>query len=89
MFLTSKSRTTAFALWLVAAAVAPTGASAITVDVAKKCNALLAKAFPPREAGNPAAGSAKGSGKQQRDYFSKCVAKGGNMDDDGADKSTK
>jgi hypothetical protein len=88
MFVTSKSKTTAFALWLVAAGVAPTSASAITLEVAKKCNALLAKAFPPREVGNPAAGSAKGSGQVQRDYFSKCVAKDGNMDD-GADKNAK
>ncbi len=89
MSVTSKSRTTGFAFLLVAAGLAPTGASAITVEVAKKCNALLAKAFPPREVGNPAAGSAKGSGQQQRDYFKKCVAKDGNMDDDGADKNAK
>jgi hypothetical protein len=88
MLVTSKSRTTGFAFLLVTAGLAPTDASAITVEVARKCNALLAKAFPPREAGNPAAGSAKGSGQSQRDYFSKCVAKGGNMDD-GADKNTK
>jgi hypothetical protein len=88
MFVPSKSRTTGFAFVLFAAALAPNGASAITLEVAKKCNALLAKAFPPREAGNPAAGSAKGSGVQQREYFSKCVANGGNMDD-GADKKAK
>jgi hypothetical protein len=54
-------------------------ASAISVEVAKKCNALTAKAFPPRVPGNPAAGSAKGSGKEMRDYFKKCVANGGEM----------
>jgi hypothetical protein len=43
--------------------------------VAKKCNALLAKAFPPRQPGNPAARSAKGSGLDQRNYFNN-----GNMD---------
>jgi len=32
------------------------------VEVAKKCDALTAKAFPPRAIGNPAAGSAKGTG---------------------------
>jgi hypothetical protein len=71
----------AYLLVLLAATIAlPTGASAISVDVAKKCNALLAKAFPPRQAGNPAAGSAKGSGLDQRTYFNKCVANNGNMD---------
>jgi hypothetical protein len=69
------------ALWSI-----PNNASAITVEVAKKCNALAAKAFPPREVGNPAAGSAKGSGQSQRDYFSKCVANGGNMDNDAQGK---
>jgi len=55
-------------------------ASAVTVEVAKKCNALMAKAYPLREPGNPAAGSAKGTGRSQRDYFSKCVANGGKME---------
>jgi hypothetical protein len=64
----------------------PNNASAITVEVAKKCNALTAKAFPPRELGNPAAGSAKGSGQSQREYFSKCVANGGSMDNDAQGK---
>jgi hypothetical protein len=56
-------------------------ASAITAQLAKKCQALTTKAFPPRVPGNPAAGSAKGTGQSQRDYFKKCVANGGNMDD--------
>jgi hypothetical protein len=58
-----------------------TGASAITADVAKKCETLTAKAFPPRQAGNPAAGSAKGSAQDQRAYFNKCVANGGKAED--------
>jgi hypothetical protein len=71
----------AYVLFLLAAPIAlPTGASAISVDVAKKCNAMLAKAFPPRQPGNPAAGSTKGSGLDQRNYFNKCVANNGNMD---------
>jgi hypothetical protein len=53
------------------------GASAITVEVAKKCDALVAAAFPPRVPGNPAAGSAKGSGLDEQTYFNKCVANGG------------
>ena len=64
---------------LVCIAVAP-NASAVTAEVAKKCSALTAKAFPPRVPGNPAAGSAKGTGQAERDYFNKCVANGGNMD---------
>src|SRR5271169_4625674 len=31
-------------------------------ELARKCDALTAKAFPPIEPGNPAAGSTKGSG---------------------------
>ena len=59
----------------------PDSASAITAELAKKCNALAAKQFPPREIGNPAAGSAKGSGRAQREYFNKCVANDGKVDD--------
>jgi hypothetical protein len=55
------------------------GAGAVGVEVAKKCDALTAKAFPPRVIGNPAAGSAKGTGADQRAYYNKCVANGGQM----------
>jgi hypothetical protein len=58
-----------------------TDAYAVTAEVAKTCNALLAKKFPPRVVGNPAAGSAQGTGKAQRDYFKKCVESGGKVDD--------
>jgi hypothetical protein len=88
MFVHSKLRVVAWLLSFAAAGFAPSGASAITVEVAKKCNGLLAKAFPPRVAGNPAAGSAKGSSQDERDYFKKCVANGGNMDGS-ADKNAK
>jgi hypothetical protein len=84
----SKSRSIAFALLLIGAAGAPTGASAVTVEVAKKCDVLTAKAFPPRVVGNPAAGSEKGTAQAQRDYFNKCVANGGNMDG-ATDKNAK
>ena len=57
-------------------------AHAIDVKVARACDALVAKAFPPLQPGNPASGSAKGGAKAQRDYFNKCVANGGKMDDD-------
>jgi hypothetical protein len=65
---------------LICIAVAP-NASAVTAEVAKKCNALTAKAFPPRVVGNPAAGSARGTGQSVRDYFNKCVANSGHMDE--------
>ena len=69
---------------LIGVAIVPlTGqALAISAEVAKKCNVLTAKAFPPRQAGNPAAGPV-GTGLSVRDYFNKCVANGGNMDDGG------
>jgi hypothetical protein len=57
-------------------------ASAVTVEVAKKCSALTAKEFPPRVIGNPAAGSAKGTPQEQQAYFKRCVASGGNIGDD-------
>lgn len=57
--------------------------SAVTAEVARKCSAFMAKQFPPREAGNPAAGSAKGTGRDQQAYFNKCVANGGKVDDSG------
>ena len=88
MLVQSKFGTIASLLLFAAAGFAPTGASAITVEVAKKCNVLLAKQFPPRVAGNPAAGSAKGSSQDERDYFKKCVANGGNMDGS-AEKNAK
>ncbi|MGY3499967.1 hypothetical protein ACVWYJ_000586 [Bradyrhizobium sp. USDA 4471] len=63
--------------------LAPIGipASAVTAEVARKCSALMAKQFPPREPGNPAAGSTKGSGRDQQALFNKCVANGGKVDD--------
>ena len=64
---------------------APEAAPAITAEVARACDAAVAKAFPPRQVGNPAAGSAKGSGKDQREYFQKCVANNGKVDDIPAD----
>jgi hypothetical protein len=72
------------ALLFVTAASMTSGALAITAELAKKCEALTAKAFPPRVIGNPAAGSAKGSGKDAQAYFSKCVKNGGKVDDGGS-----
>src|SRR6201982_1227754 len=47
-------------------------ASAVTAEVARKCAALTAKAFPPQVPGNSAAGVAKGTAQFKRGYFNKC-----------------
>jgi hypothetical protein len=49
-------------------------------ELARKCDALTAKAFPPIEPGNPAAGSTKGSGLEAQSYFRKCIANDGHVD---------
>jgi hypothetical protein len=59
-------------------------AAAVTVEVARQCQALTSAAYPPRELGNPAAGSAKGGGRDKYNYFKKCLANGGNVEDTGA-----
>jgi hypothetical protein len=66
---------------LICIAVASTtnNASAVSEEIARKCSALTAKAFPAREIGNPAAGSAKGTATEQRNYFRRCLAKQGNI----------
>jgi hypothetical protein len=84
VFANLKSSSALLVLFGIAVGSMTTSASAVTVEVAKKCDTLTAKAYPPREIGNPAAGSAKGSSQAERDYFSKCVANGGNVDDNGA-----
>ena len=59
--MSTKSGSAVVASILVALISMTNGASAITVEVAKKCNALMSKAYPPRVLGNPAAGSSKGN----------------------------
>jgi hypothetical protein len=76
-------RRKSLALLFVAAVSSTNGASAITAELAKKCQALTTQAFPPRVIGNPAAGSAKGSGRDSLAYFNKCVKNGGKVDDAG------
>ena len=65
----------------IAAAEMTDSASAVSVEVAKKCDALVAKAFPAREIGNPAAGSAKGTGAEEQAYYKRCVENQGKMPD--------
>ena len=66
-------------LMCVTVVSATSNASAVSAEVARKCAALTAKAYPPRVVGNPAAGSAKGSGLTQQEYFKRCVANGGDV----------
>jgi hypothetical protein len=54
-------------------------ASAISLELAKKCNALTAEAYPPRVIGNPAAGSIRVTGPEIRAYYNKCVVSGGEI----------
>ena len=70
----------ASAVIIMSGAIVP--AHAIDAQVARTCDALVARAFPPREPGNPASGSARGGAKDQRDYFNKCVANGGKSIED-------
>ncbi len=81
MFTNPKIGGVLVALVCIAVGCMTGSASAVTAQIANKCQALTAKAFPPRVPGNPAAGSAKGTGRSERDYFNKCVANGGKMDD--------
>ncbi|MGY3590809.1 hypothetical protein ACVIGB_009606 [Bradyrhizobium sp. USDA 4341] len=75
----------ASAMIIMSSAIVP--AHAIDAQVARACDALVARAFPPREPGNPASGSARGGARDQRDYFNTCVANGGKMGDDAPPKS--
>ena len=76
--------------FLVSGFVAQASAAwAVTAEVAKKCQSLMSAKFPPRVPGNPAAGSAMGSGAQRQDYFKKCVANGGQPPEDDQQKSAK
>ena len=59
--------------------LATPSASAVSVEVAKKCNVLTEKAYPLRVPGNPAAGHKHGTAKEFQDYFNKCVANDGNV----------
>ena len=89
MFASLKSCLTRIALVCIAIGLLSGNASAITVELAKKCNALTTLAFPPRVPGNPAAGSEKGSGRQMQDYFKKCVENQGKMPEPGKSEPSK
>lgn len=71
----------AFGVISLASTSIPDRASAVTAELARSCKALTTKQFPPREPGNPAAGSSKGSGRDQQAFFDKCIANNGKVDD--------
>ena len=83
MFINLKGGSALILLLCIALEPLRCDASTLTTEVAKKCSALTAKAYPPRQTGNPAAGIAKGSGQAAREYFRKCVANEGNTDGHG------
>lgn len=58
-------------------------AFAVSTEVAKKCQSLSAKAFPPRVPGNPAAGLMHGTGREAAEYFKKCAENGGKVEESG------
>jgi hypothetical protein len=89
MFASLKSCLSRLALVCIAIGLLSGSASAITVELARKCNAMVATAFPPRVPGNPAAGSEKGSGRQMQDYFKKCVENEGKMPEPGKSEPGK
>jgi hypothetical protein len=76
-----KFHATIFALTCVGFLTMTGNASAISAELARKCTALTAKAFPPRVVGNPASGSVKGGGREERAYYRKCVATEGKVDE--------
>lgn len=63
MLCKSNSAIIAVSLFALFDVLAPPSALAITAEVAKKCSALTAKAYPPRVVGNPAGGSKMGCPK--------------------------
>jgi len=71
----------ALALFVAGAVLLPaiSQAQPTSAEVARKCKVLRAKQFPPRQIGNPAAGSAHGSGEDKREFFRRCVENGGNI----------
>jgi hypothetical protein len=70
------------ALVCVAVASMTGSAWAVTAEVAKNCAIQGEKRFPPLVLGNPAAGSAKGTGQGKLNWLIKCRANGGHMNDD-------
>lgn len=77
------------ALICIVGGVMTNGSSALTVDVARKCQTLIAKAYPPLVPGNPAAGRKNGTAQVVRAYFNKCAANGGNIEEQAPQDGSK
>jgi len=84
-----KHPTALVALIFLSHASTAQSALAVTVEVARKCQALAAMAYPPRIPGNPAAGRLNGTSEDIRNYFNKCVANAGQVPNGQAPKETK
>ena len=80
MFNRVKLASLGVAVACIAVGAITSGASAVTVELARKCSALMTNAYPPREPGNPAAGSTKGNGKEAQAYYQKCLTNNGKAD---------
>jgi hypothetical protein len=52
-------------------------AAAVSVELAKKCQLAMRTQFPPREPGNPAAGSEKGTPQDVQKFYQDCLKSGG------------
>jgi hypothetical protein len=72
----AKSFSTLIVLALTAYLSMAQPASAISVELAKKCRAMAIKAHPTQMAGTKQTGIEKA----QRDYYRECVAKDGKME---------
>jgi len=72
----AKSFSTLIVLALTAYLSMAQPASAISVELAKKCRAMAIKAHPTQIAGT----KQPGIEKAQRDYFRECIAKDGKME---------
>jgi hypothetical protein len=59
--------------------LAQKSALAITAELARKCQALVDRAYPLRVPGNPAAGHTGGTSQDLLTYYNKCVANGGEV----------
>lgn len=71
------------ALGLMAILSLPGSASAITAELAKKCQAMAAKAHPMA-----LPGSKVGTAKAERDYFAACIKNNGTTPDSDTQNTT-
>jgi hypothetical protein len=80
MDLVAKRFAASLALIPIVTFVSVAPASAITAELAKKCQALAYKSHPPT-----LAGVKNGTAQAQRDYYKTCIDNNGNMPADNSD----